>query len=452
MARTRFESVSGTNYYNKELNISGFSGVDASTPVLSTNNNHPIDMLNYIPKDNVLQKRLGYENIFDSELNDSIYNIWKLDNSYFVHCGSGLYLLMFKDVKLGFVAGNIKIGSALKYSDYDEVVKIAPQTVSASISNSKLYIAGGIKYLRVFYKDGALRVEKVEDYAYVPTTITGITSSESKSNSGVTLDSVNLLSNRVKNELVTGFTADKTAVINRPQHYQLNLPINKENKKDINISLKYNDEFFSGLTFSTKLDRSANNFTLTASVSPNYSTSDWKAECITWYFNDTKINEKTTSLVHVVDYSGMNVDYVLKATYVQDNGTVKYNFTKEQKFNITFNPNVQYSYEKVKTDTEKYFKLKVSGLSWYKNVDSSILGSAQFINARIIVDSTTKTYLFNNHNISYDGTQNISLTGAEYKIESTNLLNYVTLQLVECATGYVFFEKKFNTMWIDLNI
>lgn len=184
----------------KSWQIQKFYGADYSNPKFLVEDYHSIDQMNFIRRDEALQKRYGYKQVYDFEDEDKvIHNIFRFSKNgaeYFVANVSGSLYSVKQDNETGRISFTL-----LSYG------AVLDQKVCAFPSNDRLYILGGKKYLVVTANaNGSLSVENVVNskYAYVPITTIGITPIDLDYSKRTSLDSVNLLTYWRKNKLVSG--------------------------------------------------------------------------------------------------------------------------------------------------------------------------------------------------------------------------------------------------------
>lgn len=231
----------------KSWQIQKFYGADYSNPKFLVEDYHAIDQKNFIRRDEALQKRYGYKQVYDFEDEDiTIHNIFRFTNNgeehFVANAGGSLYQIkQDKDTKrISF--------SSLSYN------AVLDQKICAFPSNDRLYILGGKKYLVVTAnKYGSLTVSEVvnSEYAYVPVTTIGITPIDLDYSKRTSLDSVNLLTYWRKNKLISGlhYTKEseeetKKTKINVVQEYPLDSPIRYRlvsDMKNFLVHIEFND-------------------------------------------------------------------------------------------------------------------------------------------------------------------------------------------------------------------
>ena len=180
----------------KRLKVSQFKGVDYTTSPLDMSDNRSIDMLNYIRKNNVLEKRNGINGILNFE--NPIYDIWRFLDCLIIHTGSDIYVYKLETFEF-----------LKSFKDC-----VLPKKIMAFVSGERLYILGGVNYLvlqkkknkiSIIGQDSEFELLKASDIAYIPTTTIGINQENYEGvTSRTTLDDQNLLVDRVVNELIGG--------------------------------------------------------------------------------------------------------------------------------------------------------------------------------------------------------------------------------------------------------
>lgn len=237
--------------------VATFGGVDYATQRFNVSQNHALDQNNFIYRDGVVQKRLGYEQVakFDSfkiraknenykeyEIQPSVRGLWKLK---FKNSATGAY----KDFIFGFVGCCLGLISRKDgqwtFKPFDGYSNGAYNTIKFDdlkqpcgfFGDNRFWFLGGNVYAVVswaFPNDGSVDeflLEEVadSDFAYVPTTTSGITYRDAKAGTRLTLEPTNLLNRFRKNELLTGVGKAESGVSanNAAQGYEyvLDAPI-----------------------------------------------------------------------------------------------------------------------------------------------------------------------------------------------------------------------------------
>lgn len=180
----------------KRLKVNQFKGVDYTTSPLDMSDNRSIDMLNYIRKNNVLEKRNGINGILNFE--NPIYDLWRFLDCLVIHTGSDIYIYKLETFEF-----------LKSFKDC-----VLARKIMAFVSGERLYILGGINYLvlqkkknkiSIIGQDSEFELLKASDIAYIPTSTIGINQENYEGiTSRTTLDDQNLLVDRVVNELIGG--------------------------------------------------------------------------------------------------------------------------------------------------------------------------------------------------------------------------------------------------------
>lgn len=281
MKKSAFSHYDLDQATRKTLKVANFGGVDFSTQKFLVSNNHAIDIMNYIYKNGVVQKRNGYTKICQLEatrywkidyftedmstvdkttienLNEDMnyYGIWNFkaeDGKYHVvtHIGKLLYEITnmtneeaiqltpisSKNATLG---SNLILPSDSKTTSY--CYEMPQEKINAFVGGNKLWVLTGTKYMVLRYvKDSdnttITKFYPVEnsDQALIPTTTGGITYENSIATGRYNLDNVNLLTKYRKNLLLSGTTKNETT-LNSTEYYDYTLdsPMVYENEKDL---------------------------------------------------------------------------------------------------------------------------------------------------------------------------------------------------------------------------
>lgn len=241
MKRTSFRHYNLNQADRKNLLISAFAGVDYSTQKFLVANNRAIDLLNYVYKDGVIQKRNGIEEIYRikpysylaKKPNEIDSNVVKTNGINF----NGLWKFLAEDGIEHIVAhigkllyeikniGNEKIDiSPILYENkmirgddglyYNQCYEFLDYKSSAFVGGNKLWFLGGNNYmcLRFVKNEFGSSVTKLfpvedSDQALIPTTTISITYKNSIAGGHrASHDNTNLLSQWRKNKLISGTT------------------------------------------------------------------------------------------------------------------------------------------------------------------------------------------------------------------------------------------------------
>ncbi|MCK9235199.1 MAG: hypothetical protein M0Q41_10735 [Bacteroidales bacterium] len=244
--------------------ITNFSGVDYATQRFKVSQNRAIDILNFIYKDGVIQKRRGIEELFHVEnthyipvdfvkgiLETDVYSenttnfngIWSFvgeDKKEHLVAHIGKLLYEIKNIgQHNMSISPIRFGTNIvifEGNTYVYAYEFLDYKSSAFVGANKLYFLGGNKYMCLRFLDGAPLLSPVENgvNTYVPTTTISITYEGSAFANRASLDKVNMLSKLRKNELLSGTQkVDNAIVTSKNFEYILDAPIVSETKQDL---------------------------------------------------------------------------------------------------------------------------------------------------------------------------------------------------------------------------
>lgn len=210
---SHFTSLRTSTSSRKTYNIGGFRGVDYSSPTFEVNENRAIDILNFVRKDNVLEKREGLnhlKNISDK----SIRNIWLFNGKFVVNAGGDILIT------------DTEFSTTIK----SYLGKTLDRYINAFYKNKKLWILGGLKFL-VLDKD--FNISNVEDIAEVPTTTIGILPNNLDNiidSNRENLDKYNNLTYFHINELTSGIGDNDIVDLKKELHYELDNVVSIKDK------------------------------------------------------------------------------------------------------------------------------------------------------------------------------------------------------------------------------
>lgn len=261
MKRTSFRHYNLNQASRKNLQISSFAGVDYSTQKFLIANNRAIDLLNYIYKDGIIQKRNGIEEIyhvkpyqyvaksFDDNDNDLVktnginFNgIWKFtaeDNKEHVvaHIGNLLYEITDIDTEKIEIRAIVHGTKQVRGEDglyYNQCYEFDNYKSSAFVGGNKLWFLGGNKYMCLRYLTNEYGKSEMQffavensDFTPVPTTTISITYKNSiAAGHRAALDKTNLLTMWRKNKLISGTTKNEDEKTKTPYFdYTLDSPL-----------------------------------------------------------------------------------------------------------------------------------------------------------------------------------------------------------------------------------
>lgn len=251
--------------------ISTFSGVDYATQKFKVNQNRAIDLLNFVYKDGVIQKRQGVEELVS--INPTNYIPQPFDGSEALLTEdnfktntvnfNGIWTLTGEDNKLHIIAHIGKLLYEIKNFGTEEI-DIMPISIkeveenhngtlyvyayefedyksSAFVGANRLYFLGGNKYMCMRFTldendNTIISFYPIEDHpnTYIPTTTTSITYENSAIGGRASLDAVNLLQQWRKNELISG-TLKKEDENTKTEYFEyiLDAPLIAKTDKDM---------------------------------------------------------------------------------------------------------------------------------------------------------------------------------------------------------------------------
>lgn len=256
----RHSSVNEPKKYT--LEITKFKGVDYSASKLNVADDHAIEIKNIIYKDNVNQKRNGWEQVAKVEPikyyvyvngkyiertnTTNINGIWTFigenDIKYTIaHIGRILFqVINFKEGNNFIQAKVIPLTREVidNTTIYNVALELNDEPSQAFYGSKRLYILGGNKYYVLRTVLDGLQLSEVEDdeETYIPTTTVGITYKDSAVNIAAPLDDVNLMTQYRKNKLVSGTYVDDGTTVRTTKFwdYELDTSVNPKTPTDIN--------------------------------------------------------------------------------------------------------------------------------------------------------------------------------------------------------------------------
>lgn len=163
--------------------INEFKGCDYTTTPTLVNDNRAIEISNYLPHNNALIKRNGWEVVNDMLINDvrwKVHNIWRIKNHtslnkeawYIIYASDETNrFVLFCTRDLQVIGRDGELDGWILY-DYG---KKPYDTYSYGITfDGRLFILAQEDYIMVYFDDGAIRCSRVESEAYIPTIVTGL--------------------------------------------------------------------------------------------------------------------------------------------------------------------------------------------------------------------------------------------------------------------------------------
>ena len=229
-------SISKVKKYTKT--IQRFLGVDYSSQKFLVGDGRAIDLLNYIYKDGVIQKRLGFEELFQIKPFNYVPKDFDGNDVLEVHTNTinfnGIWRLRFEDGlfhtiahigKLLYEVVNLEDGKPsfepILYSptqvtvegqNYYQCYEYEDFKSFAFNGGDRLWFLGGNKFMLIRYlENDGLLVVPVEDsqFAPIPVTQISITYKNARAGQRANLDNVNLLNVLRKNRLISGIGKDE---------------------------------------------------------------------------------------------------------------------------------------------------------------------------------------------------------------------------------------------------
>ena len=206
-AKSTYSHYKLTQAKRQTLNVNAFGGVDFSSQRLQVATHRAIDLLNFVYKDGVIQKRQGYTEVavvptknyiaypYDNgtitttiltNTSKRFNGIWRFlaeDGEYHIIAHIGKVLFEIKDLDQPIVkfellsSTGVSVGSDSNY--YPTTYEHLDQKSMAFVGNNRLWFLGGNKFMVIGFRagDSQLIYEPVEEsqYTFIPTTTTSIT-------------------------------------------------------------------------------------------------------------------------------------------------------------------------------------------------------------------------------------------------------------------------------------
>ena len=267
MKRSSFRHYNLSQAPRKTLSIESFGGVDYSTQRFLVSNNHAIDMMNYIYKDGVIQKRNGIEEVYkvlpykyiakafddyddtnEVKTNEvNVNGIWKFkaeDEKVHViaHIGKLLYEITNLDnekIEMSPIIYEKKLVQGNDSLSYYRCYEFENYKSSAFVGGNRLWFLGGnkfmcLRFLKDSYDNTSVYLFPVEnsEATPIPTTMISITYKNSIANKRASLDKVNLLTMWRKNKMISGTSKNEDEKTKTEYfEYMLDAPLVCKNKK-----------------------------------------------------------------------------------------------------------------------------------------------------------------------------------------------------------------------------
>lgn len=244
-----FKSLSRSSITKRLTAITNFAGVDYANQRFKVSSNHAIDLLNFYYKDGVIQKRNGFEEIF--ELVPTHYLVYGFNEPQIEYNGqnissnpisgtsdldykvntlmfNGLWTIKGEDGKTHVVAHIGKLLYEIKNINkptieitplistkqpvyyegeiYNYAYEFLDQKSMGFVGANRFYFLGGNKFMCLRFVENGYIFYPVEnhDETYIPTTTMTITYKNSYVAGRESLDKVNLMTMWRKNELLSG--------------------------------------------------------------------------------------------------------------------------------------------------------------------------------------------------------------------------------------------------------
>lgn len=213
------------------LTVNRFGGVDLSTPKLLVDSSRAIDASNFIYRNNTVQKRHGFEEVFkvspiqyyakgdtvNLKTNPVNFNgLWYFkaedgNNHFIAHIGK----LLCKITNFGSPTATIEPLKIRETNGHPECYEFENYKSSAFVGNKRLWFLGGNRYMVLRFKaNGTIIFEPVDESedTYIPTTTISITANGTGVGRRQSLDNTNLMTKWRVNKCITGLlkSADDT--------------------------------------------------------------------------------------------------------------------------------------------------------------------------------------------------------------------------------------------------
>lgn len=244
-------NLSPLKRYN--LNVPNFGGVDFTSKQFDVSTGRAIDLLNFMYKDRVIQKRNGYEHVLtikptndylvkDFDTGETVSQEIHTNNTHF----NGMWRFTGEDDREHIIA---HIGKLLY--EYDKNTKqFTPLTTEeaiypgsdgrnhyryyeyedyrsfAFVGKKRLWFLGGNHYMVIRYYNGALTIKPVDqdENTFIPTTTISITYTDAKdSGNRASLDYANMLTMWRQNLLLSGIGKRESEGITLTRNYEYEL-------------------------------------------------------------------------------------------------------------------------------------------------------------------------------------------------------------------------------------
>lgn len=244
-----FKSISRNSSSRYLTAITNFAGVDYSSQRFKVSSTHAIDLLNFIYKDGVIQKRNGYEELIevapthylvygfneepidyngqnlsanpisgtsdlDYKVNTRSFNgLWSIigedkKRHVIAHIGHLLYEITNIDKPTRQITPLFSTKQAVYYESeiYNYAYEFLDQKSMGFVGANRFYFLGGNKFMCLRFVENGYYFYPIENHSetYIPTTTMAITYKNSYVAGRESLDKVNLMTMWRKNELLSG--------------------------------------------------------------------------------------------------------------------------------------------------------------------------------------------------------------------------------------------------------
>lgn len=254
-----FKPISVTPNKRGTAALSTFGGVDYASERFKATAQHGIEMSNFIYKDGAIEKRQGFTQLAEipqitwknaltgeeKANGTTVHEIWRFvaedgESHLVAHIGS----VLFEIKNIGKDSMTIKPIAVSKTGVVYTCYPLKDEKVSAVVGSNSLWILGGYKFMVLRFTKGiggtgATIYTPVEDapFVYIPTTTIAITYKNSTSANRASLDDASLMTQRRKNELISGsIKENEGSSVADFYDYVLDAPIVvKDDEEDANI-------------------------------------------------------------------------------------------------------------------------------------------------------------------------------------------------------------------------
>jgi hypothetical protein len=246
------------------FSVNDFKGVDYTPYHLKVSPQNAVDILNFLRRNGVTQKRYGTEEVVVA--NPQAYYVKNEDGTYTERTNptqiNGVWTFVAEDNEehtiahignllwevVGLEQGALKIDffpllktvyDENEHKEYQLGTELQNRKSEAFVGNKRLYILGGNDmFVLRYYSKNLYEITSMRDSKeiYIPTTTIGITYKDSIVSSRSALDDTNMLTQWRKNKLVSGTYYDDGVSVRttRFYDYELDRSINPKEENDLN--------------------------------------------------------------------------------------------------------------------------------------------------------------------------------------------------------------------------